>query len=147
MPEHKQYFIERLATNRKPILAHAWINGQGIQVWENIFGTMNKWNAADRQALRKMNAIWKTYGNVYISDNWKPFVPTGYPGVFASKWIAKDISIWNIVDSANTVKSIKIEVPEGNTYYDLWNGKELPRKEENGKSFVELNIINFSCIL
>jgi len=147
MPEHKQYFIERLATNRKPILAHAWINGQGIQVWENIFGTMNKWNAADRQALRKMNAIWKTYGNVYISDNWKPFVPTGYQGVFASKWIAKDISIWNIVDSANTVKSIKIEVPEGNTYYDLWNGKELPRKEENGKSFVELNIINFSCIL
>jgi iron(II)-dependent oxidoreductase len=67
--------------------------------------------------------------------------------VFASKWITKDVSIWNIVDSANTVKNIKIEVQKGKTYYDIWNGKELTQKEENGKSFVEVNILNFSCLL
>jgi hypothetical protein len=32
MPQHKQYYIKRMTKDRKPILAHAWINGQGIQL-------------------------------------------------------------------------------------------------------------------
>ncbi len=147
MPEHKQYFIKRMENNRKRLLAHAWINGQGILVWENIFGTMNLWDAKDRQALRKMNAIWKSYGNVYLSDKWLPFVPTGIPGLYASKWITKDVSIWNIVDSSNVMKNFKIEAERGKHYYDLWTGKELAKKVESGTTFVEVSVQNFSCIL
>lgn len=147
MPEHKQYFIKRMESSRKRMLAHAWINGQGILVWENIFGTMNLWNASDRQALRKMNAIWKAYGNVFHTDNWLPFIPTGITGLYASKWMTNDVSIWNIVDSSDVKKNVKIEVTQGRKYFDLWTGKELNQKQENGRTIVEISVQNFSCLL
>ena len=147
MPEHKQYFIKRLESSRKRMFAHAWINGQGILVWENIFGTMNLWNATDRQTLRKMNAIWQTYGNVFLTDNWLPFIPTGIRGLYASKWITNDLSIWNIVDSSDVKKNLKIEVTQGKRYFDLWTGKELNPTIEKGKTFVEISVQHFSCML
>ncbi|HLF35475.1 MAG TPA: hypothetical protein VI583_14615, partial [Cyclobacteriaceae bacterium] len=85
-PEHKQYYIERLATDRHQMLAHAWINGQGIQVWENIFGTMNFWNVRDKMDLRRINSIWKSFGNMYSSDDWQPLIPMNEAGIYASRW-------------------------------------------------------------
>ena len=149
MPAHKQHFIKRMEKNRKPILAHAWINGQGIQLWENIFGTMNLWNATDRQWLRKMNAIWKTYGNLYLTDNWKPFIPLENKNILASQWQENGNIITNLVDTTGTETTVRIEVAPGeNTkYFDLWNGEQLQPFRENGKTFVTIKVNNFGCLL
>ncbi|MGC9342633.1 MAG: formylglycine-generating enzyme family protein, partial [Bacteroidales bacterium] len=128
---------------------HAWINGQGVQLWENIFGTMNLWNAQDRQYLRKMNAIWKNYGNFYLSDDWKPFIPIEAENIIASQW-QKGVSILTqFVDTLDLPSVVRLEVSSDPSYsfFDLWNGKEIYPEEDGGKSFLSLFVNDFGCIL
>jgi hypothetical protein len=150
MPWHKQYFIKRMKKNRKRELAHAWVNGQGIMIWENIFGTMNPWHAEDRQALRKMNTIWKRFGHVYLSPDWKPFIPAKNPYAKISAFEARGIKLFNIVNTSDTrLWNLKLEVDtlEGNHFYDLWNGAEVYPSMSYGKHYISLDVNRFSCLL
>lgn len=148
MPEHKQHYIKRMAKERKPLLAHAWINGQGIQLWENIFGTMNLWSAHHRKILRKMNAIWQQFGNMYLTDDWNPFIPLQKVEIVASQWILGNNTITNFVDTVKSKNSVQFEVGNKEAkYYDLWNGQELELTEVNGKYFVEIVVNDFGCLL
>jgi formylglycine-generating enzyme required for sulfatase activity len=149
MPIHKQHYIKRMTKERKPILAHAWINGQGVQLWENIFGTMNLWNSTHRQWLRKMNAIWKTCGKMLITDDWKPFIPLENKSVVANQWLDDENIITCLVDTAGTETVVRIEVTKGENqkYFDLWNGEELKQVNENGKSYVNVRVKDFGCLL
>ena len=149
MPTHKQHYIKRMEKERKPILAHAWINGQGIQLWENIFGTMNLWNASHRQWLRKMNAVWKTFGPLYLTDNWKPFFPAGNRDVIASEWEENGNTLTHYADTVGVETTVRIEVPENESrrYFDLWNGEELKPSRVGDKTYVSLTVKDFGCLL
>ena len=148
MPDHRQHFIKRMAKDKKQILAHAWLNGQGIQVWENIFGTMNFWTAADRKALRKMNAVWQTFGEIYRSDDYTPFFPTMNEHIIASRWANDQVIITQLVDTLKSESRVRMPVAdETASYYDLWNGRPLPLWEENGRLFVEIAVNDFGCLL
>ncbi len=145
VPEHKNYRISRGAEDRQDQLALIWINGNGIMLWENLFGRMNFWNAKDRHTLRKMNPIWEKYYEWYIADNWKPYLPTNVEGINASSWKKNNIKIWHIVaDSANIAPTVKIDIDDPElTYIDLWNGKKLQVKNNQ----VEIDIERFGCII
>jgi iron(II)-dependent oxidoreductase len=149
MPEHKQYFIRRMTGDRKPMLTHAWINGQGIQVWEDVFGTMNPWNAGQRQQLRKMNAIWHIYGNMYLTDHWEPLIPVPGKPVLASRWHLGENTITNYVDTTRSVHRVTVRVDPGpdQKYFDLWNGRQLFPVKQGGYSTVLLTIRDFGCLL
>jgi hypothetical protein len=149
MPTHKQYYIQRMAQDKKQILSHAWINGQGVQLWDNVFGRMNPWNAKDRKALRKMNAIWQTYGNLYLTDDWKPFFPTGNPGIISSVWQAENTAITNLVNVTENPLPYTREVnpADGYKYYDLWTGKELNPFLKDEKTYIQAEVADFGCIL
>ncbi len=149
MPEHKQHYIKRGKAHRKQELTHAWINGQGIMVWENLFGTMNLWHAKDRQTLRKMNAIWKKLGLMYISDDWQAFIPTSNKNVFASQWTKNNQKIFNIVntDSLPTDFQLSVTNQSDYEYLDLWNGKKITPQKQGNKTVLNLSIDNFGCIL
>jgi len=149
MPEHKQYFIRRMEKDRVPILRHAWINGQGIQLWENIFGTMNLWKARDRYFLKKMNQIWSSYGRNYITDFWLPFRPTSNEQVLMSRWQTESGVISNLVNLSDSTESARIEVvkTDKHRYFDLWNGKELNTFTKEGKNYIEVEVDNFGCIV
>ncbi len=150
MPEHKQYYIKRMNADRSRELTHAWLNGQGIQVWENIFGTMNLWNAGDRGALRRMNAIWKAVGGLYITDRWKPFLPQEHPRVAMSVWDEENRRIWNLADTTGgkSIVRLPLEIANGKQYFDLWNGTELkPEKGPGNAWYVELEVEEFGCLL
>lgn len=150
LPWHKQYFIKRMSQDRKRELTHAWINGQGIMVWENIFGTMNFWHAEDRQILRKMNNIWDRFGNIYITPSWEPFIPVSNDKVLASSWNVKGFKIWNIVNtSGSEISNVQMEVDtaEGKYFYDLWNGAEVYPEFRYNKIYVNPRLRDFSCLL
>ncbi len=148
MPDHKQYYIKRMLKERKPIMAHAWINGQGLQLWENIFGAMNLWSADHRKILRKMNAVWQSVGNLYITDNWRPLMPTANKHIIASEWTHNDFVITNFVDTANTTNQLNYPIQNLNAhYYDIWNGTELKPYAEKGKYFVKIAVNDFGCLL
>ena len=149
MPTHKQYYIQRMAKDKKQILSHAWINGQGIQLWDNVFGRMNPWNAKDRKALRKMNTIWKTYGDIYLTDDWKPFYPGGNPEMVSSIWQAENTTITNLVNVTETGMPYTREVKPaaGYKYYDLWTGNELKPFTKDDKIYIQTEVADFGCIL
>lgn len=149
MPTHKQYYIERMAFDKKQILSHAWINGQGIQLWDNVFGRMNPWNAKDRKALRKMNAIWKAYGHLYLTDNWSPFYPSGNKDVLTSFWQEGDLKITNLVNVTDHALPVTLEVrnQEGRKYFDIWTGAELKPFAEGDKKYIRVDVSDFGCIL
>lgn len=145
IPAFMQWKINRNETDRQNSMAYSWVNGQGILVWENVFGYMNTWNAQDRKDLRKINAIYQHFYNLYTSDSWKPYLPNDNPHVHISSWENSNYRVWNIVtDSGSRVSSFKISpLDKGAVYYDLWHGKKVSIKND------ELNIpINrFGCVL
>ncbi len=145
IPDHLQLRIARFARDRQDQMAFTWLNGQGIIVWENVFGVMYKWNAKDRQTIRKMNAIWQQFNGLYTSDTWKPYLPVSNHAVNASSWENSNYRIWNIVaDTAMLQGQVQFDADENFTqYYDLWTGKKLI--VQNGK--VTLSIHRLGCVL
>jgi len=127
IPDFIQFRIERGEPDRRKQLSYAWMNGQGIMVWENLFGIMNLWNARDRQTLRKMNTIWQYYASLYTSDSWKPYLPGNKKNIHVSSWEDQSCRIWNIIndvfDKPDTAL-ISIDHPEWH-YYDLWTGNRI----------------------
>ncbi|MFW5820837.1 MAG: SUMF1/EgtB/PvdO family nonheme iron enzyme [Bacteroidota bacterium] len=149
LPWHKQYFIKRMKKNRKRELSHAWVNGQGVLVWENIFGTMNPWHAEDRQTLRKMNTIWKRFGEVYLTPEWKPLVIRNELAC-GSSWKVNGFKIWNIanITEKNEIEfKLEIDTTEGKYFYDIWNGAQVYPLSAYGTNHVSLKINDFSCLL
>jgi len=148
MPQHKQHYIKRMNKDRSRELTHAWINGQGIQGWENIFGTMNPWNATDRRTLRKMNVIWQSFGRLYASENWLPLLPLENNKGLMSVWSVGGQRIINVVNTAeNEIATISLNEELGDSlfYYDLWSGAELYPDPESG--MVSFTVKDFGCLL
>lgn len=144
IPDHLQLRIERGNPDRQNQMAFTWINGQGIIVWENLFGIMNKWNAKDRQTLRRMNAIWQQFYSLYTSDTWKPYLPTNNEAVNTSSWENTTTRIWNIV-ATKPLNGTTIELEADNRfthYYNLWTGQKL--SVSNGK--ISVDIDRLGCV-
>ena len=145
IPDHLQLRISRFSRDRQNDMAFTWLNGQGIIVWENVFGTMYKWNAKDRQTLRKMNAIWQQFYGLYTSDSWKPYLPTDNPAVNVSSWENNDMRIWNISASSALVNGqVQFEADQRfSAYYDLWTGQKI--KPSAGK--ISIGTARLGCVL
>ncbi len=144
IPDHLQLRIERGNPDRQNQMAFTWINGQGMIVWENLFGIMNKWNAKDRQTLRKMNAIWQQFYYLYTSDSWKPYLPTNNAIVNASSWENETVRIWNIV-AGKPLNGVTITLDADGRftdYYNVWTGEKLTIS--NGK--ISVSIDRLSCV-
>jgi hypothetical protein len=138
-PRHQQFQINRWSQTHEDELKAAWINGSGIQVWENVFGSWNPWNAADRADLRRMNPIWQYFSDLYTSDDWKPYVPTGNPDVLASLWENDQVKVWNIIINKPEPALVKLSFANKDDYfYDLWNGQRLVHEIRGNLVYVDL---------
>lgn len=133
IPHHMQWRIHRFSRNRFNELAFTWINGQGLIVWENVFGQLIPWTAAERQALRKLSTIHSTFADLYASDSLKPYLATDNPEIDASSWENDTTRIWNLaVPAATAPKSATVRLaadPRFTHYYDLWSGEALTPAE------------------
>ncbi|GJM27729.1 MAG: hypothetical protein DHS20C17_03640 [Cyclobacteriaceae bacterium] len=147
-PRHMQFQINRWAQSHRRELQAAWINGSGIQVWENVFGSWNPWSQKDKAVLRKMNAIYRTVGDVYLSDDWKPYIPTGKEDIFVSRWENEDYILWNLINPDKEEARMKLSFAEPDeTIYDIWKGMELKFEVENGEVYIDLPAEEFLCFL
>lgn len=54
---HMQHQIRRWDHDHTGEVHSAWMNGSGILVWENVFGSLVPWNPRDRSLLRAMLPI------------------------------------------------------------------------------------------
>lgn len=135
---HMQHQIQRWNFDHSGELQTAWMNGSGMMVWENVFGSWVPWNARDRSRLRAMLPIQRRYTKLFGGENWTPLVPVQKAGVYASLWTDDDLRLWTVVNRANEKTSgtlLKVAATPGQRYFDLIAGRELkPDEMQNSVS-------------
>lgn len=125
---HMMHCIRRWDLDHTSELHMAWMNGAGMFVWENIFGSWNPWSYRDKSILRSISPIWRRYAELFSEGNWEPLVTTTLPRVFASKWSHNGVELWTLVNrSEETVQgsALPISSDGSNRLFDLIQGKEI----------------------
>jgi formylglycine-generating enzyme required for sulfatase activity len=95
---HQQHFICRWDRDHTAELHAAWMNGAGVLVWENVFGTWNGWCERDKAILRAMLPLQRRFAPLFTGEGWTPLVPTLQPGVYASLWEGPGMRVWTLVN-------------------------------------------------
>jgi formylglycine-generating enzyme required for sulfatase activity len=129
---HMQHQISRWNPEHSAELHQAWMNGSGMMIWENVFGSWNGWNQRDRALLRSMLPIQRRFARLFAGEAWTPLVPTGKPDVYASLWEAEGVRLWTLV-TRNAKESpaaiANVDLRTGERLYDVIKGETIGRAE------------------
>ncbi|MHC4543628.1 MAG: formylglycine-generating enzyme family protein [Planctomycetota bacterium] len=112
---HMMHQIKRWNRDHTGELHTAWMNGSGILVWENVFGSWIGWNSRDSSLLRSMLPIQRRY-------------ETEQSNVYASLWTSNGLRFWALVNhSEELIEGVLLKVPhaKGTRYFDLIAGREV----------------------
>lgn len=137
---HMQHQIQRWRHDHTGELQTAWMNGSGIMVWENVFGSWVGWNPRDRSILRQMLPVQRRFATLFSREGWTPLVETQASDVYASLWEAGGARLWTLVNrSERTVSGplLRVQARAGDGYQDLIQGKELTPPVESGRVLLE----------
>jgi len=125
---HMQHGIQRFNSDHTAELHTAWMNGSGMLVWENVFGSWFGWSNRDRSILRSMSAIQRRYAGVFSGEEWVPLVPTTKEGVYASLWTGDGLRLWTLVNRSEKAVSgemLNVTVNANEQVFDLISGQRL----------------------
>ncbi len=129
---HMMHHTRRWNRDHSDELQSSWMNGTGMLVWDAVFGVWVGWNARDRDTVRRMLAVQRTFSTVFIEGEWTPLCDTvtdaGAAGVFASRFQLGDTTIWTIINRGTTdYRGAVLEgTPSGGSWFDLGSGAPLP---------------------
>ena len=141
---HMQHRIKRWQHDHTPELHTAWMNGTGMVIWENVFGTLVAWNERDKSLLRSMVGIQRRYHYLFSGEGWAPLVPTLNTTIDASLWQADSVRLWTLVNhSEATINGELLTVahqPHAH-YYDLITGELVTPKIEGNKAILSGEIL------
>ena len=148
---HIQHQIRRWNYDHTAEIHAAWMNGSGMMVWENVFGSWVGWCPRDRALLRSLLPIQRRFAEVFSGERWTPLVPSQQSGVFASLWEADGLRLWtliNRIDQPIHGTLLKTQSETGCRYYDLIRGLEVKPRLENGFTLLEgdLSARGVGCI-
>lgn len=135
---HLQHQIKRWDRDHSGELHTAWMNGSGMMVWENVFGSWAGWNARDRSMLRAMLPIQRRFADLFTGEGWTPLVPTEQPAVYASEWKGDGVRLWTLVNrSDQAINSPLLKVATtGERHYDLIAGREMKPSISEGRALL-----------
>jgi len=129
---HMMHQIQRWNHDHTGELHTAWMNGAGMLVWENVFGSAVGWCPRDRSILRLILPIQRRYGRLFAGEGWTPLIPTEKPEVYASQWQGEGVRLWTLVNrSQQSVEGVLLRVPhvEGTRCFDLFRGRQVGHQE------------------
>ena len=137
---HMQHQIARWSDDHTAELHTAWMNGSGMMVWENVFGSFAGWSPRDRSMLRLMLPVQRRYASLLSGEAWTPLVETEVPEVYASRWEKQGRRLWTLVNrSDRTVEATLLKAPhtlERCLYYDLIRGRQITPPVEGGQALL-----------
>lgn len=125
---HLQHQIKRWDHDHSGELHTAWMNGSGMMIWENVFGSWMGWNPRDKSILRAMIPIQRRYAPLFTGEDWTPLVPTLQEGVYASLWEGDGLRLWTLINRTDRAVSgdlLMVTLPSdaGETIFDLVQGR------------------------
>ncbi len=110
---HMLHHTRRWNRSHVDELRSAWLNGVGMLVWENVFGSWVGWNERDRALLRGMLRVQRRYADVLSHGAWTPLAEHSDDlQVVGSRW--DDLLLLaNRFDApfAGTVARVELELP------------------------------------
>ncbi len=142
-PLHQVNISHRWNRDKTDDLQYAFFNGEGWESWENIWGIWNGITPRDGEATRRVATIERAVAPFFASEQWQPFYPTHFYGVFASKWPLSDKTVWTIVNrNEYDVSGRQISVPykQGMRYFDLYHGIELTPEHDGDQAVLSFPI-------
>ena len=101
---HMLHHTRRWNRDHSEELRSAWLNGVGMLVWENVFGSWVGWNARDKAVLRAMVSVQRRYADLLTSGEWTPLAAHGGglpPQVVASRWSDGGTELWAVVNTGD----------------------------------------------
>jgi len=125
---HMQHQIRRWNQDHTDELHAAWMNGSGMMVWENVFGSWVGWTQRDRSILRSMLPVQRRYFRLFSGEGWTPLVPAEMPDIYASLWEGDGVRLWTVVNrSEQSREGAVLTVPHSprTRYFDLIRGTEV----------------------
>ena len=136
---HMQHVIRRWDFDHTGELHCAWMNGVGMMVWENVFGSQVPWNPRNRSMLKSMLPIQRRFTALFSGEDWTPLVPVRQEGLFASLWEGNGLRLWTLVN--RTRKKIdgpllSVPVLPEHRYFDLIAGNETRPAMEAGNAIL-----------
>ena len=140
---HMQHQIRRWDQDHTGELHSAWMNGSGMMIWENVFGSWVPWNQRDRSILRAMLPIQRRFSRLLNNGGWTPLVPVEQPGVFATLWEDDNLRLWTLVNRNETVCNgslLKVPSMPAHRYFDLLSGVEIKGNSARESMFLSGNI-------
>jgi len=127
-PRHTVNVTDRFTRDKTDSLQHAFFNGEGYAILENLWGFWYGMNPNDAEAVLRFTRIERALAENLRSPDWEPHTQVLQAGVFASKFPAATRTLWTIVNrNEYDVAGEQLLVPyhAGIHYYDLWHGREL----------------------
>jgi formylglycine-generating enzyme required for sulfatase activity len=125
---HTVNVTDRFTRDKTDSLQHAFFNGEGYAVLENLWGFWYEMNPNDAEAVLRFTRIERAMAENLRSPDWEPHAQVLQAGVFASKFPVATRTLWTIVNrNEYDVAGAQLLVPyrAGIHYYDLWHGTEL----------------------
>ncbi|KAI9483584.1 MAG: C-type lectin protein [Benjaminiella poitrasii] len=156
-PRHMTHTSDKWSRNKTFMIQHAFFNGLGIEMWENIFGTWNELSPRDAEALRRTTSILRCFGSdFFATPEWEPHCPcVRYETIFASKFPSQSIKeqiVWTFVNRGPVHAKghqIVVNYHIGIQFYNIWTGCEIhPTDIVDGLATLSFDIepYGYGCI-
>jgi len=97
-PRHMVEVTDRYALRKINSLQHAFFNGEGYALLENLWGYWDGISPRDAEAVRRFTRIERAYADLLSSAEWEPHTPELQPGIFASRFPGDAQTLWTLVN-------------------------------------------------
>ena len=114
---HMLHHTRRWNRRHAEELRSAWLNGVGMLVWENVFGSWVGWNERDKALLRGMLDVQRRHARLLTHGEWTPLAfRSDDVTVVGSRWRDGDEELWalaNLRDEpfAGAFEGLALELP------------------------------------
>lgn len=126
---HMVHGTRRWDRDRTPQLRTAWLNGAGMLVWENVFGSWVGWNARDRSAWRTMRRVAQHVARHFSHGAWTPLADVGAEdALFASRFDLGRQRLWTVFTRGARPlgrDQLTVDARDGERWFELATGTEL----------------------
>ena len=133
-PRHTVHVVQRWRRDRRGELQTAWMNGAGMMVWENVFGSWRGWSDRDAATMRLMSAAQHHCHAFFREGDWTPLAFAA-GGVYASRWERAGARLTLLVNREDAWRrDVAFEVRPGSQCLDLMAGRHAEARGTRGRS-------------